>query len=903
MAASMPLMSRVARHRRALDTRRPTPSRKPWTPVEHMEPNEPINTKFYQLGNGGSLIFEHDLNAVSDFLGRPHPEFHGVQLDDTPGGELQWVITADLRGKMEPPTSERILFSFRESNWLDGLARGLQEALARLCGQNVVRILASRYAHLVRRDAMGVPMELQPHPELRHHAEHLDFMLYQTQKDLDATRAYANQTHAHIIEQGEAIKLLNNDRKSLRQQHAKKDATIVRLRAKIASLEATVKAQEDQIRELEDDDGGIDLQGGGAFLSDDDDFEEDEFTEEEDYEFLEAGPDDYVPIDMAPPNRTNDAMMQLLQTLLADRETERAERQANLNALQNIANQGHGNHDHPGSKLKNFQNTNPPVFSKTEEPLDADDWLQTMENNLEVAGVEANEKVLFATHYLAGPARAWWTSTRAMNGGQFMTWEDFKLKFSKYHVPPGLIKKMRDEFRELKQGRMTVVEYRDKFLTLSRYAPDETDTVEKRKERFLNGLHDEMQTVLVNIPFADLEALVDSAIQMEGKLNQANENRKRRMANQSGSSHTQKFRPSSSGGFTPRNNKPPMQNSRPGYQNRSGGNSKPGGYNNNNYNRAPPRAPNNNNNNTNTAPRTGSNAVANKQDKTTITCYECGVVGHYSNECPKRLTKLAGNTAAPAQQQRRVSTGKKFAPNNPNNRNGRLYHMNAEEAQEAPDVVLPFDVYCDASKTGLGCVLMQEGKVVSYLSRQLKQHEQNYPTHDLELAAVVLALKVWRHYLMGNRCEIYSGHKSLKYIFPQKELNMRQRRWIELIKDYDMEIHYHPGKANVVVDALSRLPCQLNSMLATEQPSLHQEFEQFRLELVSEGFLASIELQPTLVSQIKEAQKDNASIDGIKKQIAAGKAPGFTIDEAGVLWYKELIRVQHASVGNPKRKV
>jgi septal ring factor EnvC (AmiA/AmiB activator) len=91
-------------------------------------------------------------------------------------------------------------------------------------------------------------MELQPHPELRHHAEHLDFMLYQTQRDLDATRAYANQTHAHITEQGEAIKLLNNDRKSLRQQRAKKDATIRRLRARIASLEATVKAQEDQIR-------------------------------------------------------------------------------------------------------------------------------------------------------------------------------------------------------------------------------------------------------------------------------------------------------------------------------------------------------------------------------------------------------------------------------------------------------------------------------------------------------------------------------------------------------------------------------------------------------------------------------------------------------------------------------
>ncbi|KAK1681723.1 hypothetical protein QYE76_042571 [Lolium multiflorum] len=118
-----------------------------------------------------------------------------------------------------------------------------------------------------------------------------------------------------------------------------------------------------------------------------------------------------------------------------------------------------------------------------------------------------------------------------------------------------------------------------------------------------------------------------------------------------------------------------------------------------------------------------------------------------------------------------------------------------------------------------------------------------------------------------------------------KELNMRQRRWLELIKDYDMEIHYHPGKANVVADALSRLPCQLNSMIAEEQPSLYQEFEQFRMELVSEGFLASMELQPTLVGQIKEAQKGNASIDGIKNQIAAGKAPGFTIDEEGVLWY------------------
>src|SRR3954447_12304851 len=142
-----------------------------------------------------------------------------------------------------------------------------------------------------------------------------------------------------------------------------------------------------------------------------------------------------------------------------------------------------------------------------------------------------------------------------MNGGQMMTLEEFKAKFSRYPVPQGLIKKMRDEFRELKQGRMTVVEYRDRFLTLSRYAPDETDTNEKRKERFLNGLHDEMQTVLVNIPFVDLESLVDSAIQMVGKLNQANENRKRRMMHQSGPNNASKFCPNnSSGGYAPRPN-------------------------------------------------------------------------------------------------------------------------------------------------------------------------------------------------------------------------------------------------------------------------------------------------------------------------------------------------------------
>jgi hypothetical protein len=91
-----------------------------------------------------------------------------------------------------------------------------------------------------------------------------------------------------------------------------------------------------------------------------------------------------------------------------------------------------------------------------------------------------------------------------------------------------------------------------------------------------------------------------------------------------------------------------------------------------------------------------------------------------------------------------------------------------------PDIEKPFDVYCDASGTGLGCVLMQEGRVIAYASRQLRKHKVNYPTHDLELTVVVHALKIWRHYFLSNVCNIYTNHKSLKYIFTQPELNMRQ---------------------------------------------------------------------------------------------------------------------------------
>ncbi|GJZ55052.1 putative reverse transcriptase domain-containing protein [Tanacetum coccineum] len=149
-----------------------------------------------------------------------------------------------------------------------------------------------------------------------------------------------------------------------------------------------------------------------------------------------------------------------------------------------------------------------------------------------------------------------------------------------------------------------------------------------------------------------------------------------------------------------------------------------------------------------------------------------------------------------------------------------------------------FVVYCDASHQGLGAVLMQREKVIAYASRQLKPNEENYTTHDLELGAVVFALKIWRHYLYGTKCTVFTDHKSLQHILDQKELNMRQRRWLELLADYDCEIRYHPGKANVVADALSRKerikPLRVRSLVMTIHPNLPSHIHKAQTEALKE---------------------------------------------------------------------
>ncbi|WVZ85002.1 hypothetical protein U9M48_031967 [Paspalum notatum var. saurae] len=193
--------------------------------------------------------------------------------------------------------------------------------------------------------------------------------------------------------------------------------------------------------------------------------------------------------------------------------------------------------------------------------------------------------------------------------------------------------------------------------------------------------------------------------------------------------------------------------------------------------------------------------------------------------------------------------------------------------------------------TGLGCVSMQEGRVIAYASCQLRKHEVNYPTHDLELLAVVYALKKWRHYLLGNTCHVYTDHKSLKYIFTQPELNMRQRRWLELIKDYDLEVHYHPGKANVVADALSR---KAHCNFIEAHPTVRVlccEIGDIEMPTALEAELYNLVLEPTIKDQIIAAQKQDNGMAYIRDEIDDKKKACFKLDEEGVLWFKNRLVV------------
>jgi hypothetical protein len=177
--------------------------------------------------------------------------------------------------------------------------------------------------------------------------------------------------------------------------------------------------------------------------------------------------------------------------------------------------------------------------------------------------------------------------------------------------------------------------------------------------------------------------------------------------------------------------------------------------------------------------------------------------------------------------------------------------------------------------------------VISYSSRQLRCHEENYPTHDLELAAVVMALRTWQHYLLGNVVHIYTDHKSLKYIFTQPYLNMRQWRWLELIKDYELKLHYHPEKANVAADALS---CKAHCNYLS---AVHSTGEESSARALPDLSLYNVTLTSMLRSEIIVAQRRDKGMRHIKRRMREGglKVACFREDAEGTLWFKDRLVV------------
>jgi hypothetical protein len=187
--------------------------------------------------------------------------------------------------------------------------------------------------------------------------------------------------------------------------------------------------------------------------------------------------------------------------------------------------------------------------------------------------------------------------------------------------------------------------------------------------------------------------------------------------------------------------------------------------------------------------------------------------------------------------------------------------------------------------------LNARGRVIAYASRQLRRHEEHYLIHDLELATVVHALKIWRHYLLGSICHVYTDHKSLKYIFTQSELNMRQRRWLELIKDYELEIHYHQDKTNVVEDALSRKASCHCLTVKTSDITLCQEMEKLNLGMIQHGTVKQLKLESVLLQKIIDTQRSDEGMKHIHEKMKAGKANCFRKDDQGIVWFNNRIVV------------
>ena len=294
-----------------------------------------------------------------------------------------------------------------------------------------------------------------------------------------------------------------------------------------------------------------------------------------------------------------------------------------IQQMQNQLNQGNNNAPPPQNKLADFLRVRPPTFSSTTNPVEAGDWLHTIEKKLELLQCTDQEKVVFASHQLQGPASEWWDHFRMNRAeGQPITWAEFTEAFKKTHIPAGVVALKKREFRALKQKDRTVTEYLHEFNRLARYAPEDVRTDEERQEKFLEGLKDELSVMLISHDYEDFQELVDKAIRLEDKKNRM-DNRKRKMTvfqEAQGSSQRQRIKPLQIG-------EPFSAGQGQSQQLNIGGEIKSGTNESNEVNIEQANQP--------VPVQQDQSQVNNSSGREQQVCFNCYKPGHFARECPK----------------------------------------------------------------------------------------------------------------------------------------------------------------------------------------------------------------------------------------------------------------------------